>query len=222
MVSDAAHELRTPLAALRTQLELAHDDFGDAEALAGQVAAAEASVAHLSSLATNLLELSRLESREGAAGSATTRELVEQLMGSIDRARMLGLAKRADIGFELLDTDRLQHYALDRQGFGRIADNLLANGVAAIDPGGSVTATVEQTASGIVLTVSDSGPGMDESFLPRAFERFTRPDDSRSAATGGSGLGLALVRAIASAAGGTATAANTHPGLIVTVSIPSV
>ncbi|MFM9877816.1 MAG: sensor histidine kinase [Rhodoglobus sp.] len=221
MVSDAAHELRTPLAALRTQLELAHDDFGDAEALAAQVTAAEASVAHLSSLATNLLELSRLESSERTAGSATTRELVEQLMGSIDRARMLGLAKHADIGFELLDTDQQQHYALDPQGFGRIADNLLANAVAAIDPGGSVTATVQQTASGIVLQVSDSGHGMDETFLPRAFERFTRPDDSRSAATGGSGLGLALVKAIASAAGGTAAAENTHPGLTVSVSIPS-
>lgn len=221
MVSDAAHELRTPLAALRTQLELAHDDFGDAEALADQVTAAEASVARLSSLATNLLELSRLESAEGARGSASTHELVEEIMGCIDRARMLGLAKHADIGFELLDTDRDEHYAVDAQSYGRLADNLLTNAVAAIDDRGTVTARLSQSAGELVLEVSDSGGGMHEEFLPRAFERFTRPDDSRSAATGGSGLGLALVRAIASAAGGSATLENSPTGLIATVRIPS-
>jgi len=62
---------------------------------------------------------------------------------------------------------------------------------------------------------------MDEEFIPRAFERFTRPDDSRTATTGGSGLGLALVGAIATAAGGTATLANSHPGLTVTVTLPT-
>ena len=60
VVSDAAHELRTPLSALKTQLELAHDDFDDANALAAQIVAAEKSVDRLSSLASNLLELSRL------------------------------------------------------------------------------------------------------------------------------------------------------------------
>ena len=73
----------------------------------------------------------------------------------------------------------------------------------------------------LILTVADTGPGMDEEFIPRAFERFTRPDDSRTATTGGGGLGLALVRAIATAAGGTATLANSHPGLTVTVTLPT-
>ena len=221
MVSDAAHELRTPLAALRTQLELAHDDFGDADALAAQVTAAEASVGRLSSLATNLLELSRLESSESPRGSGSTSELVDELMGCIDRARMLGLAKQADVGFELRNTDRDKPYGVDPQSFGRIAENLLANAVAAIPLRGSVTATLEQTPSDLILTVADTGPGMDEEFIPRAFERFTRPDDSRTATTGGSGLGLALVRAIATAAGGTATLANSHPGLTVTVTLPT-
>ena len=133
----------------------------------------------------------------------------------------LGLAKQADVGFELRNTDRDKPYGVDPQSFGRIAENLLANAVAAIPLRGSVTATLEQTPSDLILTVADTGPGMDEEFIPRAFERFTRPDDSRTATTGGSGLGLALVRAIATAAGGTATLANSHPGLTVTVTLPT-
>ncbi len=221
MVSDAAHELRTPLAALRTQLELAHDDFGNAAALADQVRDAEASVTRLSSLAANLLELSRLESDEGTRRSSGTSEIVDEFMGSIDRARMLGLAKHADISFDVLGAEPENRYAVDPQEFGRIADNLLANAVAAIEVRGTVSATVRQSSGELVLEVKDDGRGMDESFLPRAFERFTRPDDSRSAATGGSGLGLALVQAIATAAGGSATLHNTHPGLSVTVRIPT-
>lgn len=71
-----------------------------------------------------------------------------------------------------------------------------------------------------MLTIDDNGPGMPDDFLPVAFERFTRADASRGSATGGSGLGLALVRAIAVDAGGTVTAENLTPGLRVTVTLP--
>ena len=221
MVSDAAHELRTPLAALRTQLELARDDFGDAPALVLQVTAAEASVERLSSLATNLLELTRLEAHE-IRGSSATGQLVDELMGSIDRARMLALATHADITFDLSGTDQELSYAVEPQSFGRLADNLLSNAISAVGEGGRVSALLSQGNGRLTLEVQDNGPGMPDSFVPRAFERFTRPDDSRATSTGGSGLGLALVHAIASAAGGSAELRNTHPGLAVTVHLPTV
>ncbi|MBL0885107.1 HAMP domain-containing histidine kinase [Myceligenerans sp. I2] len=221
MVSDTAHELRTPLAALKTQLELAHRDFGDAAALAAQVRAAEVSVERLASLASNLLELSRLESRD-AVGSSTAGDLVEEFTGSIDRARMLGLAKSADITFEVHVENRSASYRLDAQALGRVADNLLANAVRAIDDGGAVRAALTQAPDSLTLTVQDDGPGMPPDFVQHAFERFSRPDESRTAASGGSGLGLALVQAVADAAGGQARARNTHPGLEVTVSVPKV
>jgi two-component system OmpR family sensor kinase len=221
MVSDAAHELRTPLASLKTQLELAHDDFGDAPALAAHLTGAEISVERLSSLATNLLELSRLESNEAAAGAASTSELVTELMGSVDRARMLGLAKGAEIGFDLLETDEEHTYPIDAQAFGRVADNLLSNAVAAVAPGGAVEATLRQHGDRVVLEVTDDGPGMPTAFLAKAFERFSRPDSARGRLAGGSGLGLALVKATAVAAGGTVELHNGSPGLVVAVSIPN-
>jgi signal transduction histidine kinase len=225
MVSDAAHELRTPLASLTTQLELAHGDFGDADALAAHLEGAQASVERLSALATKLLELNRLET-QGPATPAATGELVTELMGAVDRARMLALARSAaesslEVGFDLRDTDTARHYALDAQGFGRIADNLLTNAINALDGRGAVEAVLEQSLGGITLTVRDDGPGMPDDFLPLAFERFSRPDIARSTASGGSGLGLALVRAIVTAAGGDVFLHNTHPGFEVVVRIPN-
>ncbi|MEC5169867.1 sensor histidine kinase [Glaciihabitans sp. GrIS 2.15] len=223
VVSDAAHELRTPLSALKTQLELAHDDFDDAAALAAQVIAAERSVARLSSLATNLLELSRLDAQAVRVRPCSAEDLVSELMGCIDRARLIGLANDAEVGFTVSlvsPVDDRARFAISAENFARLADNLLANSVAVISPGGSVDADLTEEPGKIVLRVTDSGPGMDETFLPHAFDRFSRADDSRTASTGGSGLGLALVRAIATAANGTVHLQNTGGGLLATVSIP--
>lgn len=220
MVSDAAHELRTPLAALKTQLELAHDDFGNADALAHQVTAAEASVDRLASLASNLLELSRLEAHGSPATSATAAAITDEFTGSVDRARMLALGKSATVDFDVMVTDDGTRYRIDPQAFGRLADNLFSNAINAVHHSGTVTAALVQAESQLILTVSDDGPGMPDDFLSVAFERFSRPDASRTTATGGSGLGLALVRALAREAGGEANAENTHPGLRVRVSLP--
>ncbi|MEO6533184.1 MAG: HAMP domain-containing sensor histidine kinase [Pseudolysinimonas sp.] len=218
MVSDAAHELRTPLAALRTQLELAHDDFDDPAALQSEVVAAEASVARLSSLASNLLELARFEQVRDR-GSITDAAVTDELGEAIDRARLLAVPKDARIGFdsELAAGSR---YPLDRATLGRLLDNLLSNAIAAIGHGGSIQVDLESTEHGLALTVRDDGPGVPDSFLPRAFDRFSRPDDSRSSQSGGSGLGLALVKAIAVGSGGDVTIRNREPGLEVRVTIP--
>jgi len=223
VVSDAAHELRTPLSALKTQLELAHDDFDDANALAAQIIAAEKSVARLSSLASNLLELSRLTGQPVPSRPSSADELVSELMGSIDRARMIGLANSAEVGFSVLPVSFVNaraRFAISAENFGRLTDNLLANSLAAIPESGSVDAELTEEPEAVVLRVTDTGPGMAEDFLPHAFDRFSRPDDSRTTSTGGSGLGLALVHAIVTAANGTVHLQNTGSGLSATVSIP--
>jgi signal transduction histidine kinase len=220
MVSDAAHELRTPLSALRTQLELAHDDFGDADALAREIIGAENSVIRLTALANGLLELSRLEGDTVGAGPATATELIDESMGSVDRARMLALAKNVDVAFDVGDFETDTRYAIESSAFARMLDNLLSNAVAAVDVEGSVALSIRPIATGLQVEVSDDGPGIPDGFLAVAFDRFSRPDESRSVAGGGSGLGLALVRAIAETAGGTAELANTERGAIATVRIP--
>lgn len=219
MVSDAAHELRTPLAALKTQLELAHRDDGDAEALARQLRAAEGSVDRLSSLASNLLELSRLESHDASASSDAA-SVIDEFTGSVDRARTLAIGRGIAIDFDVRVADESARYALDAQAFGRLSDNLLSNALNALPPAGTIVARLAETGDKLTLTVQDDGPGMPDDFVPVAFERFSRPDASRTTSTGGSGLGLALVHALTVGAGGTASVENTHPGLLVTVSLP--
>jgi signal transduction histidine kinase len=220
LASDAAHELRTPLSALRTQLELAHDNFGDADALAREIMGAEQSVVRLSGLASGLLELSRLEADTTASTRSAPNILVDEAMGSIDRARMLGLTKHANIGFDVDDLDAAARYAIEPDSFARLLDNLLSNAVAAVGDGGAVELTIRQRDDSIEVKVSDDGPGIPSGFLAVAFDRFSRPDGSRSTATGGSGLGLALVRAIALSAGGSAKLRNGDRGAIATVRIP--
>lgn len=218
MVSDAAHELRTPLAALRTQLELAHDDFDDPEALRLEVVAAEASVSRLSSLAGNLLELARLE-QAPEHGSVTDAAMAEELGEAVDRARLLAVPKDARIVFAS-DLVAGSRYPIDRATLGRLLDNLLSNAVAAIAHGGSIEVDLATVDDAAVLSVRDDGHGVPDSFLPRAFDRFSRPDDARSSSGGGSGLGLALVKAIAVSTGSDVTISNRNPGLEVRVTIP--
>jgi signal transduction histidine kinase len=220
MVSDAAHEIRTPLAALRTQLELAHDDFGDPAALEAEIIGAEQSVARLTALANDLLELSRLEAEPGETLYATTPSLIDEAMGSIDRARMLAQPNAVEVSFALGDLDDAASYRIEPRSFARILDNLLTNAVNAVDKSGTVDLRLDLHGDDLEVAVSDNGPGIPESFLPRAFDRFTRPDDSRTTTAGGSGLGLALVRLIAETAGGIASLTNTGHGLTATVRLP--
>ncbi|HEV7623188.1 MAG TPA: HAMP domain-containing sensor histidine kinase [Amnibacterium sp.] len=221
MVADASHELRTPLAVLTTRLDLAERHVGDADALAQSVREARSDVAALSRLTTQLLELSQLGADPaGAAGQgATVGALLSEAMAGVDRAR--ALAGEVQVEFEIAgEIDESARSRLDAVAFGRIIDNLAANALRATTRG-SVELRIEQARERVVLTVSDTGSGIPPEFLPRAFDRFTRSDESRAADARGSGLGLALVRALAHAGGGDVTLANRPGGgVIATVTLP--
>lgn len=221
MVSDASHELRTPLAALTARLELAHRSFGDADALEREIVAAERSVARLTDLTTTLLELSRLEEAseaEGAGARASAEVLVAETLDAVDRARVAPGHGGVEIQFDVDGVVSAGHeYRVAPVAFGRVADNLIGNAVTFSPEDGVVRVVLRQVNGLLRLSVSDEGPGVPEDFLPVAFDRFTRADESRRRIRGGSGLGLTLVRGLAERAGGRASLVNGAAGGAVAV-----
>ncbi len=213
MVADASHELRTPLAVLTMRLEVGQQDADDADALRRTLAAAQAQARALSRLTTQLLELAQLDSdasdrrRDGAAVGA----LISEAMAGVDRARTVA---PHEVRVEFDVDDALPEDAetrLDVTAFGRIIDNLISNALRATTAG-AVEVRLGGTADRLVLAVADSGTGVEAEFLPHAFDRFARSDESRAAGAEGSGLGLALVRALVLDAGGTVSLANRSAG----------
>ncbi|MEO6309769.1 MAG: HAMP domain-containing sensor histidine kinase [Leifsonia sp.] len=219
VVSDASHELRTPLAVLKAQLELAHLNSGNATALLQDIDEASVTVDRLTRLATNLLELSKLESDQ-ASPETDWNGLISEVTASVDRARMTRGVRELEIAYEISGDDPTGRYTLSRTNMGQLVDNLVANSMAALGASGTVTVNLRRHGDIAVLRVVDTGPGMPNDFLPIAFDRFSRTDGSRASGSGGSGLGLAVVHAIVERAGGTITVANTGAGLAVEARLP--
>ncbi|PPF25631.1 sensor histidine kinase [Rathayibacter rathayi] len=222
MVSDASHELRTPLAALSAQLEIAHHRVEDPAAVDRVILDAQKSVDRLVRLASALLDISRIESRT-VRPTAPFDELVDELVGAVDRTRLLASESGVEIDYEIDEREPARLYAVAAQDFGRVIDNLVRNAIQAMNGGGMIVASLSQKDGRLLLSVSDDGPGMPDAFIPVAFDRFSRPDDSRALASGGSGLGLALVHTTVLSAGGTVALVNRSPrGLAVDIVLPPV
>lgn len=192
-VADASHELRTPLALLKTELELALRRPRSAEELEQSLRSAAGETDRLVRLAEDLLVLAR--SDQGRL--AIRNEPVQA------RDLLVGVAGRFGAEVEVVGTDDPEVVGDQvrlEQALGSLVDNALRHGAAPI----RLSATARNGA--VELHVLDEGPGFPAEFLPRAFERFSRPDEARSGQ--GAGLGLALAQAIAVAHGGSAGAAN--------------
>jgi two-component system OmpR family sensor kinase len=203
-VAEASHELRTPLSLLKTELELALRRPRSPGELRAALTSAAEETDRLALLAEDLLVLAR--SDEGRLRLGTEQLAVSDLLGTVARrfASRAGEAGRAvevetPNGLTVVgDPLRLE------QALGNLVDNALRYGA------GTVRLRAQPENGSLALRVSDEGPGFPPEFLPRAFERFSRADESR--ARGAAGLGLALVEAIARAHGGTASAANRDGG----------
>jgi two-component system OmpR family sensor kinase len=208
IVSDASHELRTPLAVLQTQLELAQAPNTSLDQMTLDVAGAQRTLTRLSALATSLLELSRIDA-QSVQGSATVEALAGELVDAVDRARGSVGVRDVQIDFDAVVEASEDRVPVSAPDFGRIIDNLLQNSLAAVGTRGQIDVRLEQAGRGVLLTVSDDGPGMDEAFMPHATERFARADSSRGGS--GAGLGLAIVAGIVTVAGGRLELSN-RPG----------
>lgn len=195
-VADAAHELRSPMAILRTRLELA----GPAENRLA--AAALDDVDRLQSLTADLLLLARLDAREPF--SARELDLAQLVAEEAARRR-----PRVDVTVRLsLTPDLLVDGSPDR--LRRLVANLVDNAVR--HAAGSVAVTLTADAGHALLDVTDDGPGIPPEHHATVFDRFTRLDHARTRDTGGSGLGLSIARDIATAHDATLAVVPHGPG----------
>ena len=203
-VTDAGHELRTPLALLRSELELALRNPGSAEQLTDAVSRCSAEVDRLTQLAEALLLTARAE--DGELPLQLEPVHVPELLASVARRfewratdRGTNIVVAAEPGM-LVEGDRLRL----EQALGNLVDNALRYGEGPVE----LSATREDRA--LELHVRDHGAGLPVEFEGEAFERFTRADHARSG--GGAGLGLSIVRAVAEAHGGRAYAKRSSTG----------
>ncbi len=209
-VADAAHELRSPLASVRTQLEVAraHPEVADWPDTAEGVLA---DVARLSRLVDDLLLLARLDDDRGSRESQAVVDLVALASAATQRS-----GRRVQATVHARDEPVLARASGD--AVVRILDNLLTN--ADRYAATSVTVEVARDGEAATLSVSDDGPGIPAAARARVFERFTRLDSARSQDAGGSGLGLAIVRQLAQAYGGSVQLQDAQPGLRAVVRLP--
>ena len=199
--ADAGHELRTPLAILRTELELARQDGGEARIRSALDSALE-ECDRVSSLVEDLLVLARAEDASPRAHSVDLGEVARSVV-----TRFQSIAKRKGVQLHA-DGDAIVNG--DEQGLERSVSNLVDNALRHTPEGGTVSVSVAPTTYGATLRVRDTGEGVPEDDLGRLFERFYRPDGVR--AGGGAGLGLAIVASVAERHGGRVTAENCSDG----------
>ena len=198
-VSDAGHELRTPLSLLTTELELALRRPRSNPELVAAMRSALDETTRLSRLARDLLTVADT----GSTAEPPTVELRTQLLAIVERYRH-SLGDMLDI-----DCPAAQYICVDRDDLDRIISNLIDNATQHGAP--PITIHVQSvTSDGVEIRVADHGPGFPPAFLPHAFDRFSRADTART--TGGTGLGLAIVDTLAQRNHGTVTAHNPAAG----------
>ena len=203
--ADASHELRTPLAAVRAYAEL----FGRGAAsrpedLARSMAGIRREAERMSLLVEDLLLLARLD--EGRPLDQAPVDLAAVVGEAVDAARVVDGERPIEVSVEpatvVGDRDRLR----------QAIDNLFANVRSHTPAGTHVAVGLHRVDGRVELSVSDSGPGLTDEEAAQVFERFYRVDSSRTRASGGVGLGLSIVAAVAEAHGGTAEARPTPGG----------
>ena len=207
-VSDASHELKTPLAGIRllTDSILQTDDM-NAETTREFVADIGEEAQRLTRITEDLLRLTRLDSNQvdppEVVEVAPVLEQVMRMMSLLAQEKGTELTCQTGGDCRVLATKGEVH---------QVIYNLTDNAVKYSGSHGSVRVELRRDGNDVVLTVADNGPGIPEEDLPRVFERFYRVDKARSRAAGGTGLGLSIVQDTVTKRGGTVSAANRPEG----------
>ena len=190
-VSDASHELKTPLASIKLLTDSILQNDMDMETVREFVGDIGDEAERLNRMTAKLLSLTKVDGQvdddwEIIDVAPTVQRVIRMLSAIAEQNNItLELHLEADCPILILEDDLYQ-----------IAFNLIENGIKYNQPGGKLTVTLYRQEENAVLTVSDTGVGIPEDAISHIFERFYRVDKARSRASGGSGLGLAIVRAI--------------------------
>lgn len=205
--SNAAHELLTPLATLRSEAEVALRREREPEAYRETLGRVVEDVAEMTGTVQGLLHLARAESL------AKTPEARLDLSALVDQRAERSRGEAEAKGLVLsLDVEPGVRMAAEAAPLAEVVDNLVQNAVKYTPGGGRVAVRLGHTDGTARLEVEDTGPGFDEATCERLFDRFFRADTPEVQAEPGSGLGLAIVKAIAEGYGGTVGCTSPGPG----------
>ena len=205
-VSDASHELKTPLASIKLLTDSILQNDMDRDTVHEFVGDIGNEAERLNRMSQKLLSLSRIETQEDGDCE------IVYLKPTLDRVtRMLsGIAGSGNIDLVCNIVEDSPILILEDDLY-QIAFNLAENGIKYNTPGGTLRIALHREADNAVLRISDTGMGIPEDSLPHIFERFYRVDKARSRKSGGSGLGLAIVKNLVERNGGTISVTS-RPG----------
>jgi two-component system OmpR family sensor kinase len=206
-VDDASHELRTPVAALKAELELAVSRSRTKEELEAAARRAAADSEALARLTEDLLVLARAD--RGRLPVRPAAVDLDEVMDQVEQA-LSHRASEAGVTVERR-VDATPPARVDPVRLSQAMSNLLDNAVRHTPPGGRVRLTASRVDGAVVLEVADTGPGFPAETLAHPFEPFARASTVRGR-EGGAGLGMAIVRAVVEAHGGSVTLDNPDSG----------
>ncbi len=214
MTADVAHELRTPLTALSSHLEAMIEGLWDATP--ERLKSCHEEVKRLGTLVEDLGQLAKIEG-ENLVLNKSRMDLFEIVHTVSDT--MKGEISKKNLSLSIEGSPVFAE--ADKNRFSQVVANLLSNAVKYTPEGGAIGIEVYETDRLGIVKVTDTGIGIPETELPLIFERFYRTDKSRNRKSGGAGIGLAIVKSIVNAHGGTVTVESIkEQGSCFTVSIP--
>jgi signal transduction histidine kinase len=197
IVTDVAHELRTPVSNIRGQLEAIQDNLLTPDS--NSINSLHEETMLLSRLIDDLQELTLAE-----AGKLNMVKQPEEIGAIILQAVdvMKFKAESADITIETNIADKLPLCLIDQHRISQVLKNLITNAIVHTPRGGSITVSAKKLDNRIEVSVTDTGEGIAKEDLANIFERFYRADKSRTRETGGTGLGLTITKSLVEALGG--------------------
>jgi signal transduction histidine kinase len=196
LTADVAHELRTPLTTVQTHVEAILE--GVWEPTRDRLESCYDEMTRLSNLVSDLENLSKVESDnlKLSKTEVSLSELTDKILGGFEK-------ELKDRSLNVETVGRCSAVQADRDRISQVIINLISNAVKYTPDGGKIKITLSDSADSAVFSIRDNGIGIPEAELPLVFERFYRADKSRNRNTGGSGIGLAIVKSIITAHGGT-------------------